>query len=64
MINDNDEFFGKIQPQLQAGQYTGWDIIVITNGRESSNRAGRTAWVTELPTDDAAELRRERGHLR
>ena len=32
-IQSNTEFFGKLQPQLQAGQDTGWDIIVITNGR-------------------------------
>ncbi|MGI5458378.1 ABC transporter substrate-binding protein [Streptomyces sp. CA-249302] len=30
-INDNDEFFGKIQPQLAAGQDTGRDIIVLTD---------------------------------
>lgn len=31
-IQDNAEFYGKIQPQLAAGDPTGWDIIVITNG--------------------------------
>ncbi|WP_109002193.1 ABC transporter substrate-binding protein [Streptomyces rishiriensis] len=30
-INDNDEFFGKIQPQLAAGQDTGRDLIVLTD---------------------------------
>jgi len=30
-INDNDEFFGKIRPQLAAGQDTGRDIIVLTD---------------------------------
>jgi spermidine/putrescine transport system substrate-binding protein len=34
IIEDNASFFGKLQPQLQAGDDTGWDIIVITNGRE------------------------------
>ncbi len=34
IIQDNASFFGKLQPQLQAGDDTGWDIIVITNGRE------------------------------
>ncbi|HEX9123068.1 MAG TPA: substrate-binding domain-containing protein, partial [Actinomycetota bacterium] len=34
VIQDNTDFFGKLQPQLQAGDDTGWDIIVITNGRE------------------------------
>ncbi|MCA1221338.1 ABC transporter substrate-binding protein [Streptomyces sp. 8L] len=30
-INDNNEFFGKIQPQLAAGQDIGRDIIVLTD---------------------------------
>ena len=33
VINDNAEFFGKIQPLLAGGDDPGWDIIVITNGR-------------------------------
>jgi spermidine/putrescine transport system substrate-binding protein len=34
VIQENASFFGKIQPQLTAGQSTGWDIIVMTNGWE------------------------------
>jgi spermidine/putrescine transport system substrate-binding protein len=34
VINDNAGFFAELLPQLQAGQDTGWDIIVITNGWE------------------------------
>jgi spermidine/putrescine transport system substrate-binding protein len=30
-IQDNTSFFGTIQPQLQAGQETGHDIIVVTD---------------------------------
>ncbi|MFF4601200.1 spermidine/putrescine ABC transporter substrate-binding protein [Streptomyces sp. NPDC001339] len=30
-INDNDEFFGKVQPQLAAGQDTGRDLMVLTD---------------------------------
>ena len=30
-INDNDQFFGKIRPQLSAGQATGRDLIVLTD---------------------------------
>jgi spermidine/putrescine transport system substrate-binding protein len=30
-INDNEEFFGRIQPDLQAGNPTGWDSIVLTD---------------------------------
>jgi spermidine/putrescine transport system substrate-binding protein len=32
VIQENASFFGKIQPELAAGQATGYDIIVITNG--------------------------------
>jgi spermidine/putrescine transport system substrate-binding protein len=32
VIQDNDSFLGKITPALRAGQATGWDLIVITNG--------------------------------
>jgi len=31
-IQDNGSFFGQVQPQLQAGQSIGYDIIVVTNG--------------------------------
>ncbi|MGI5471156.1 polyamine ABC transporter substrate-binding protein [Streptomyces sp. CA-132043] len=30
-INDNDEFFGKVQAQLAAGQDTGRDVICLTD---------------------------------
>jgi spermidine/putrescine transport system substrate-binding protein len=32
VINENASFFGTIQPSLQAGQDTGYDLIVISNG--------------------------------
>ncbi|CAN5736407.1 spermidine/putrescine ABC transporter substrate-binding protein [soil metagenome] len=31
-INENETFFATIQPSLEAGKSTGYDIIVITNG--------------------------------
>ena len=34
VINENAAFLGKINPSLKAGQPTGWDLIVITNGVE------------------------------
>jgi spermidine/putrescine transport system substrate-binding protein len=52
-VNYNDEiqanasFFGQLLPQLQAGQDTGRDIIVITNGRELTALTVN-GWVTEL----------------
>lgn len=33
VINSNEEFFGRLRPLLEGGDDTGWDIIVITNGR-------------------------------
>ena len=35
-INGNTEFYATIRPQLEAGEDTGSDIIVITNGTELS----------------------------
>lgn len=47
VIQDNTDFFGKLQPQLQAGDDTGWDIIVITNGREFTALT-KLGWVWPL----------------
>jgi len=47
IIQSNEEFFGKIQPQLAAGDDTGWDIIVITNGRQFTVLTANE-WVYEL----------------
>ncbi len=49
-INSNEGFFGKIQPQLAAGQSTGWDIIVITNGTTLDTLL-RLNYLVPLPTD-------------
>ncbi|MEU1401276.1 spermidine/putrescine ABC transporter substrate-binding protein [Streptomyces sp. NPDC005728] len=45
-INDNNEFFGKIKPQLSAGQDTGRDIIVLTDWLAA--RLIRLGWVQKL----------------
>jgi spermidine/putrescine transport system substrate-binding protein len=50
VIQGNSTFFGKIQPQLAAGQPTGWDIIVITNG-ETLTRLKSLNYLVELPSD-------------
>jgi spermidine/putrescine transport system substrate-binding protein len=49
-INANAEFFGKIQPLLAGGQYSGYDIIVITNG-DTLNQLLRLEYLVELPAD-------------
>ncbi|MFF9022781.1 polyamine ABC transporter substrate-binding protein [Streptomyces eurythermus] len=45
-INDNNEFFGKIKPQLAAGQDTGRDLIVLTDWLAA--RMIRLGWVQKL----------------
>lgn len=34
VISDDPQWFGKIAPQLQAGQSIGYDVMVVTNGLE------------------------------
>lgn len=50
VIQANASFFGKIQPQLAANEYTGWDIIVITNG-ETLTKLMSLGNLVELPKD-------------
>ncbi|MBY8879487.1 polyamine ABC transporter substrate-binding protein [Actinacidiphila acidipaludis] len=50
-INDNVEFFGKIKPQLSAGQDTGRDLMVLTDWL--AGRMIRLGWVQQL---DSANL--------
>ncbi|MEU3281863.1 ABC transporter substrate-binding protein [Streptomyces antibioticus] len=50
-INDNNEFFGKVKPQLAAGQETGRDLIVLTDWLAA--RMIRLGWVQKL---DASNL--------
>ncbi|MFK0120588.1 spermidine/putrescine ABC transporter substrate-binding protein [Streptomyces sp. NPDC090994] len=45
-INDNNEFFGKVKPQLAAGQDTGRDLIVLTDWLAA--RLIRLGWVQKL----------------
>ncbi|MFI8105027.1 spermidine/putrescine ABC transporter substrate-binding protein [Streptomyces sp. NPDC101118] len=45
-INDNVEFFGKIRPQLAAGQETGRDLIVVTDWLAA--RMIKLGWVQQL----------------
>ena len=46
-INDNAAFIGELLPHLEAGQDTGRDIIVITNGEYLAGLI-QNGWVTEL----------------
>ncbi len=46
IINANDEFFGTIRPALQAGQDSGWDLIVLTDWM--AGRLVRLGWVEQF----------------
>ncbi|KUL36124.1 ABC transporter substrate-binding protein [Streptomyces sp. NRRL F-4489] len=57
-INDNDEFFGKIQAQLANGQDTGRDLIVLTDWMCA--RMISLGWIQPL---DAGRLPHARANL-
>jgi spermidine/putrescine transport system substrate-binding protein len=46
VIDGNESFFGGIQPALQAGQDTGWDIITLTDWMAS--RLIRLGWIEQM----------------
>jgi spermidine/putrescine transport system substrate-binding protein len=45
-VNDNEEFFGTINPSLDAGQSTGWDLITV--GGWVIERMVRLGYLQEL----------------
>ncbi|MGP3981195.1 polyamine ABC transporter substrate-binding protein [Streptomyces sp. KR80] len=57
-INDNNEFFGKVKPQLAAGQDTGRDLICLTDWMAA--RLIRLGWAEKL---DPANLRNAYANL-
>lgn len=46
VINDNNEFFGTIRAPLEAGQDTGWDIVVLTQWMAA--RIIRLGWAEQM----------------
>jgi spermidine/putrescine transport system substrate-binding protein len=51
-IEDNIPFYTKIRPTLQAGQYTGYDIIVMTNNSPALGFLIDNGWL--VPLDQSA----------
>jgi spermidine/putrescine transport system substrate-binding protein len=47
-ITDNVPFYAKIRPSLQAKQYTGYDIIVMTNNSPPLGYLEHLGWLTPL----------------
>ena len=59
VINDNQEFFAELVPQLQSGQPTGWDLISLSDWVVT--RMADASWIEQLdwsllPTADANML--------
>jgi spermidine/putrescine transport system substrate-binding protein len=54
-INDNNQFFGKIQPQLAACQPTSRDLIVMTDWMAS--RLISLGWIQKLNTDNLPNVK-------
>ena len=59
VINDNQQFFAELVPQLQAGQPTGWDLITLSDWVVT--RMAEQGWIEQLdwsllPTADANML--------
>lgn len=50
VIDDNESFLGTIKPQLQGGQDSGWDIIVMTDWMAA--RLIRLGWVEQMNLGD------------
>ncbi len=46
VVNDNEEFFGTVQPALQGGADTGWDVITMTDWMAA--KLIRLGWVEQL----------------
>jgi len=47
-IDDNTSFFAKIRPEIQQGQYIGYDIIVLTNNDAPLGEMIDFGWLTAL----------------
>jgi len=47
-INDNTSFFTKIRPDLQAGNYIGYDVIVMTNSDPPLEELIQFGWAVPL----------------
>ncbi len=50
VINDNNEFFGTIKAPLEAGQPTGWDLMVLTQWMAA--RIIRLGWAEKFDVAD------------
>jgi spermidine/putrescine transport system substrate-binding protein len=52
VINENASFFATIEPSLQAGKDTGWDLMVISSGTLEQLELFDNGWL--IPLDQSA----------
>ena len=50
VIQESDWFYQRIEPRLAAGQPSGWDVMVITNGI-TLTKLKENGYLVELPAD-------------
>ncbi len=62
-INDNLPFYAKIRPSLVAKQYTGFDIIVMTNNSPPLGYLIEFGWLTPLDQSMMANFHKYAGPL-
>lgn len=62
-ISDNLPFYAKIRPSLQAGQYTGYDIIVMTNNSPPLGYLINYGWLTPLDQSAMTNFHKYAGPL-
>jgi len=62
-INNNLPFYAKIRPSLQAKQYTGYDIIVMTNNSPALGYLIDYGWLTPLDQSAMPNFHKNAGPL-
>lgn len=62
VIQDNAQFFSKISPTLQAGDPTGYDIIVMSNGWETAQLMANR-WLIPLDHRQLPNFKKYRGKV-
>jgi spermidine/putrescine transport system substrate-binding protein len=63
VIQDNSSFYQKIRPSLVAGQYSGFDIVVMTNNDPELGYLIELGWLIPLDRSKMANFDRYAGPL-
>jgi spermidine/putrescine transport system substrate-binding protein len=58
VINENASFFASIEPSLQAGKDTGWDLMVISSGTLEQLELFTNGWLTPLDQSAMTNFRK------